>query len=170
MGQGRRLIAVLVLTLAASCGGGGGGSSPRDSGVDPLTPANISGVWAGVWQGSDAALGAVSGTWEATITQSGSAAAGPSLLLGDIDCMDGNLQTTTGGGSTIVTGIVARAPCGSVNWMLTAANTPQRDTTGPRPKRPPGASGSLTGKRISKLNEPRIRSVYPPAGPANTLV
>ena len=170
MGLGGRLIAALALSLAAGCGGGGGGSSGPggpDTGVVPAPP-DISGVWAGAWQGSDPALGTVGGTWEATFTQTGSSAIGPSLILGDIDCMDGTVQTTSS--ATTVTGIVTRPPCGSINWLLTAVNTTTGDATGTWTNGLTSGQGSLTGKRIARLNEARIRSIYPPAGGPDTVV
>jgi hypothetical protein len=159
----RGSIAALVCAcLLASCGGGGG----DDSGSSPPS-VDLSGVWAGAWQGSDPSLGSVSGTWEVTITQNGTAASGPSLLLGDIDCMDGVMQ---GGGQTSVTGSVTRAPCGSINWLLTAINPTSGDAGGTWSNATTRGSGSLTGKRIARLGMPRVRSVSPPAGLPGALV
>jgi len=69
-----------MLAVLAGCGGGGGSSPPPTP-----TPPDLSGVWAGAWQGSDPALGFVSGTWDIEITQGASSASGPGVLLGDVD-------------------------------------------------------------------------------------
>jgi len=154
--------ALLCACLLAGCGGGG------DGGSTPPPPPDLSGVWAGAWQGSDPALGTVSGTWEVTITQTSSSASGPSLLLGDIDCMDGSMLSTPSG--TTFNGSVTRPPCGGISWTLTAINTSTGDAGGTWSNSLTSGSGTLSGKRISKLNQPRIRSVFPPAGPANAVV
>jgi hypothetical protein len=104
----------VILAALAGCGGGSGGAPPP--------PPDLSGVWAGAWQGNDPSpggLGLVSGTWETEITQGATSASGPVELLGDVDCMDGQMQTNPDA-QTAVTGSVARAPCAAVNWMLTA--------------------------------------------------
>ena len=93
-----------ALAVLSGCGGGDGQQQP---------PPDLSGVWAGAWQGTDPSgggLGLVSGTWEVAITQGASSASGPVELLGDVDCMDGQMQTDPGVQSA-VTGAVARAPC-----------------------------------------------------------
>jgi YVTN family beta-propeller protein len=156
-----RIAALVCAWLLVGCGGGGGegGSSPPS--------VDLSGVWAGAWQGSDPSLGSVSGTWEVTITQSGTSATGPSLILGDIDCMDGVMQ---GGGQTSVTGSVTRAPCGQISWLLTAANSATGDVAGTWNNAVTHGAGSLSGKRIAKLGMPRVRSVSPPAGLPGALV
>lgn len=162
----RLLIGVLALLLAA-CGGGGGSDSK--SGVDTPT-VDLTGVWAGAWQGADSQLGNVSGTWEATITQSGPSATGQSLILGDIDCMDGSLQTVPDPNGAQVMGLVNRLPCGTIDWVLTAANTTTGEAAGTWSNRVTGGTGSLSGVRIAKLGSTRIRSVSPPAASAGTIV
>ena len=154
--------ALLCACLLAGCGGGGGGETP------PPPPPDLAGVWAGAWQGSDPSLGTVSGTWEVTITQTSSSASGPSLLLGDIDCMDGSMLSTPSG--TTFNGNVTRPPCGSISWTLTAINTTTGDAGGTWSNSFTGGAGTLSGKRISKLNQPRIRSVFPPAALPNAVV
>lgn len=166
-----RIAALLFASLVAGCGGGGS-SSPSPAPVDAVTPpitTDLSGVWAGAWQGADPALGPVSGTWEVAITQASTSASGPSLILGDIDCMDGAMQSNTGSGTTF-NGTVTRPPCGTINWTLTAINTTTGDATGNWTNATTSGQGSLTGKRISKLGDPRIRSVWPPAAVPGTLV
>src|SRR5512132_2615728 len=93
-----RVTTFVIAMLCAGCGGGGGGDGAPPPDID------LSGVWAGAWQGSDPSLGSVSGTWEVVISQDGRSAAGPSLILGDIDCMDGAMQTTVGSGTSSITG------------------------------------------------------------------
>ena len=103
-----------MLCMLAACGGGGDGD-------ETPPPPDLSGVWSGAWQGSDPQLGSVSGTWTVTITQGATSAQGPGTLLGDVDCMDGQVQTNPNA-QTAVTGSVVRPPCGTVNWTLTALN------------------------------------------------
>ncbi len=163
-----RPLRVTPFVLAMFClgcgGGGGGGETPPPQDVD------LSGVWAGAWQGSDPSLGSVSGTWEVVIAQSGRSAAGASLILGDIDCMDGAMQTTVGSGASAITGNVSRAPCGTIRWTLTAVNPDTGDTAGNWSNITTNGSGSMTGRRIAKLDGARIRSIYPPAGAPGALV
>src|SRR5690242_3853540 len=142
-----RVTPFVIAMLCAGCGGGGGGDPGRTRpGVD------LSGVWARAGQGSDPTLGAVSGTWEVVISQDGRSAAGPSLILGDIDCMDGAMQTTVGSGVSSITGNVARAPCGRINWTLTAVNSTTGDTAGTWSNAITRGTGSMSGKRIARLN------------------
>lgn len=159
-----RIAPFVIAMCCAGCGGGGGGDGTPPPDVD------LSGVWAGAWQGSDPGLGSVSGTWEVVISQSGRAAAGPSLILGDIDCMDGAMQTTVGSGVSTITGNVARAPCGAISWTLTAVNSATGDTAGTWSNAITRGTGSMSGKRIARLNGVRIRSVHPPAGAPNAIV
>lgn len=157
-----RAVALGFVSVLAACGG----DSPGVGAVG--ANADLSGVWAGAWQGSDPTNGTVSGTWEVTITQGSTSASGPSLLLGDIDCMDGFMQATQG--VTTFNGTVSRAPCGAVSWTLTAINTTSGDAAGTWSNATTNGKGSLNGKRISKLSEPRIRSVWPPAALPGALV
>jgi len=165
MAKPLRIAPLVIAMFCAGCGGGGGGD-----GTPPPPDVDLSGVWAGAWQGSDPSLGSVSGTWEVVISQDGRSAAGPSLILGDIDCMDGAMQTTIGSGVSSITGNVARAPCGAINWTLTAVNSTTGDTAGTWSNAITRGTGSMSGKRIARLNGVRIKSVYPPAGAANALV
>ena len=164
MARPLRVTPFVIALFCAGCGGGGGDPPPPPPDID------LSGVWAGAWQGSDPSLGSVSGTWEVVISQDGRSAAGPSLILGDIDCMDGAMQTTVGSGASSITGNVARAPCGRINWTLTAVNNTTGETAGTWSNAITSGTGSMSGKRIARLNGVRIRSVYPPAGAPNTLV
>lgn len=158
----RALAGTLALVLAA-CGGGGGGSGA------PPAPPDLSGVWAGPWQGSDPALGRVSGTWETTIAQGAASAGGPVLLLGDVDCMHGTM-TAAQDASAQVGGTLSRPPCRLNTWSLTALDVDAGSATGAWQQPEAGASGTLTGVRIARLGGPRIRFVSPPAGAAGTIV
>src|SRR5688500_20008304 len=93
--------AICLIALLTACGGGGGDDAA------PPVPPDLSGVWAGAWQGSDSQLGSVSGTWTVTINQTATSAFGPGTLLGDVDCMDGQMQSNPNA-QTAVTGSVIR--------------------------------------------------------------
>jgi YVTN family beta-propeller protein len=153
--------AAASFALLAACGGGGDGGQPP--------PPDLSGVWSGAWQGSDPTLGSVSGTWEVTITQGASSASGPGTLLGDVDCMDGLTQTNPNA-QTAVTGTVTRAPCGTVNWTLTALNVGAGAASGTWTNAQTFGSGTMTGTRIARLNGPRILFVSPPGGKAGAVM
>lgn len=163
MGQKRvstyRALSVCVActaALIAGCGGGGGG----DGGAPP--PPDLSGVWSGAWQGNDPQLGIVSGSWEATITQGPTSATGTGTLLGDIDCMDGQMQTNPGA-QTAVTGTLVRPGCpGQVNWTLTALSVANGAAAGTWNNTNTTGTGSMSGTRIAQLTGPRIRFVSPP--------
>jgi YVTN family beta-propeller protein len=152
-----------ALALSGCSGGGGGGGSPSSP-----TPPDLSGVWAGAWQGTDPSLGLVSGTWEVTITQGATSAAGPGTLLGDIDCMDGNMQSNPGT-QTSVTGFLTRPGCPQVNWTLTALNVASGAASGSWNNAGTGGSGTLSGARIARLSGPLVRFVSPPGGKAGTV-
>ncbi len=142
--------------LNAGCGGGGGG----DGGAPP--PPDLSGVWSGAWQGNDPQLGIVSGSWEATITQGPTSASGTGTLLGDIDCMDGQLQTNPNT-QTAVTGTLVRPGCfGQVNWTLTALSVANGAAAGTWNNTNTTGTGSMSGTRIAQLTGPRVRFVSPP--------
>lgn len=159
------IAATALAVLAGGCGGGGDGGG---GGGGSPPPPDLSGVWAGSWQGADPSLGAVSGTWEVEITQSSASASGPSVLLGLVDCMDGTMQS--GAGTSTVNGSVTRAPCATVNWQLTAVETVSGTAAGSWTNAGTGGSGTLTGARVARLGSTRILHVHPPAGTANTIV
>src|SRR4051812_40858062 len=156
----------IVVAALAGCGGGGDGDG-KDKGVESVL--DLTGVWAGSWQGSDPSLGTISGTWEVTLSTTKSGASGPSLLLGMIDCMEGFAQTSPVLGSTL-TGTVARAPCSGIEWELTAIN--DREGTAAGTWKNPGTSGrgTLTGARIAAIDGPRILHVHPPAAAPGAIV
>jgi YVTN family beta-propeller protein len=149
--------------LLAACGGGGGGDTP------PQTPPDLSGVWSGAWQGFDQQLGIVSGSWEVRIVQGASSATGAGTLLGDVDCMDGQMQTNPNAQAG-VTGSLFRPGCPQVTWLLTALNVSDGAAAGTWNNLGTGGSGSITGTRIARLNGPRIRFVSPPGGNLGTIV
>jgi DNA-binding beta-propeller fold protein YncE len=154
---------LLAAMLIAGCGGGGGDSTP----IPP--PPDLSGVWAGPWQGTDAVLGPVSGRWEATISQNASSAGGPTLLLGDVDCMDGVMDAARNAQGSL-SGTLTRPPCEANSWSLNALNVDMGSAAGAWQQPATGASGTLTGVRIARLGGPRIRFVNPPAGSPGALV
>ena len=151
----RGLVVSLALLLGACGGGGGGGPSA------PPAPPDLSRVWAGPWQGSDPAIGPVSGTWETTITQGATSAGGPVLLLGDVDCMNGVMSAAQDAQGQVA-GSLSRPPCPANTWSLTALNVDAGSATGAWQQPDSGASGTLTGMRIARLGGPRIRFVSPP--------
>lgn len=167
----RRGWSALLLLLAglAACGGGGCGGAT--CGPDPVPPQvpDLSGVWAGAWQGNDPVLGLVTGTWEIAITQGTSLGSGPTVLLGDVDCMDGQMQ---GGPDAVgrVSGTLKRPPCPDNSWSLTALSTSEGTATGSWTQPATGAQGSLSGVRVARLDGPRIRFVHPPAAAPGALV
>ena len=169
MNKRGRIGALVCAWLLASCGGGGGGG---DANLEPPPPPapDLAGVWAGVWQGNDQRLGLVSGTWEVVITQGARSASGPAVLLGDVDCMDGTMQTTFAE-HTPVNGTLARAACGSVTWQLTSLNQSESTASGSWNNAVTGGAGTLIGRRISLgAGKPRILHVHPPAGLSGTVV
>ena len=158
-----QIATAFAVLLIYGCGsGGGGGSAP------PAVP-DLSGVWAGAWQGTDPRLGFVTGTWQSEITQSDSSASGPGELLGDVDCMDGVLQTAAGNQS-VPNGAFTRARCGTINWALTALDVDAGSAAGSWSNTATGGTGTLSGVRIARLGGPRIRFVHPPAGRPGTVV
>lgn len=148
-------VATSIAVLTACGGGGGDGGSPQPA------PPDLSGIWSGAWQGSDPTLGLVSGTWTVTINQGLNSAFGPGTLLGDVDCMDGQVQTNPNT-QTSVTGSVTRAPCGTVNWTLTALSVSAGAASGTWTNAQTQGSGTMSGTRIANLTGPRISFVSPP--------
>lgn len=160
----RLICLAAVFSLLDGCGGGDGSNS---NSTPP--PPDLSGVWAGAWQGSDPTLGQVSGTWTVTIAQGASSATGPGTLLGDVDCMDGQMNTNPNA-QTSVTGSVTRAPCGTVNWLLTALSVSAGSAAGTWTNAQTFGSGTMSGTRIARLGGPRILFVSPPGGKSGAWV
>jgi len=165
-----RLAILIILTAAMTAcgGGGGGGGSSGGGGQPPRTAPDLAGVWAGSWQGADPALGVVTGTWEATLSQTTNGVAGAGYLLGDVDCMDGSVQGTAG--KTDMTGTLSRSPCQQNSWKLTALSTDSASATGSWTQSVSKAQGTFTGTRIAMPGGPRIRFLSPPAGAPDTIV
>lgn len=158
---GIRLLAVSALVLLNGCTGGGD---------TPAQPApELAGVWAGVWEGGDPALGAVGGTWVAEFAQSASQLSGPVRLLGDVDCMFGQALGGLDAQSQL-SGTLDRAPCQLNQWRLTALSTGANTAVGSWTQSVSGAQGSLSGKRIATPAGPRVLSVHPGAGRPGTVV
>jgi DNA-binding beta-propeller fold protein YncE len=155
---------VCLVALTAACGGGGG-----DDAAAPVPP-DLSGVWAGAWQGSDSQLGSVSGTWTVTINQTATSAFGPGTLLGDVDCMDGQMQSNPNA-QTAVTGTVTRPGCpGTVNWTLTALDVSDGAAAGTWRNTSTQGSGTMSGTRIATLDGPRIHFIHPPGAKSGAWV
>jgi len=162
----RRWVAAGALVICAGCG---------DDAVPPPrlpTPPDLSGVWAGTWQGDDPSLGGlglVSGTWDVEITQDASSASGAGVLLGDVDCMEGQLQVNPDT-SSAVTGSLSRPPCASVGWTLTALDITSGSASGSWSNSGTGGTGTLTGTRVALLDGPRIAFVNPPGAKPGAIV
>ena len=152
--------ALFLFAVLAGCGGGGDSAPPPQP-----TPPDLSGVWAGAWQGSDPSaggLGLVSGTWETDIAQGASSASGPAELQGDVDCIVGQMQTNPDA-QNAVTGTLVRPPhCPwTINWTLTAINVGEGSASGGWTNSLTGGTGTLSGVRIARRGGPRIRFVQP---------
>jgi YVTN family beta-propeller protein len=163
----------VVALCALSLIGGGCGVDDTFEPTPTPPPPDLSGVWAGSWQGDDpsnTSLGMVTGTWEVEITQGPASASGPTLLLGDVDCMEGQMQTNPGA-QTAVTGILTRPGCpATVNWKLTALNVTAGSATGSWANSVTLGSGTLSGARIARLGGPRILFIHPPGAKPGAIV
>ena len=152
---------LLVLALLQACGGGDGPSSPPP-------PPDLSGVWAGSWQGVDPALGTVSGTWEATLSGDTNSVTGVGSLRGDVDCMDGSLSGAAG--SNTITGTLNRTPCSGNSWQLSALSAATQAASGSWSQQSSGAQGNFNGVRIAKTGGPHISFISPASGGPGTIV
>lgn len=157
-------IALLVLLLAG-CGGGGSGAF-----VEKMPPpADLSGVWAGTWQGMDQSMGQVTGFMEATLVQDQYSVTGTGTLIGDIDCMDGNIEGSAG--STTFTGTLSRSPCPVNTWALTALSLSERRASGSWGRlMTTDAVGTFTVTQITKPGGPHIAFINPPGGLPGSVV
>jgi len=157
-----RWLAIALLGSLVACGGGGGDEPPPP-------PPDLSGVWAGTWEGLDSVFGQVSGGWEAEVSQSNVGMTGSFTLSGDVDCAEG---TMTGGLATgnVPTGTLLRPPCPFNEWVMTAIDLPARSSSGTWSKPETGGAGSFTGKLIATPDGPRISFFSPPGGGPGTLV
>jgi DNA-binding beta-propeller fold protein YncE len=160
----RSRAAALALGIATVAGCGGAGS---DS-TAPAVP-DLSGVWSGSWQGSDPALGLVTGTWEASIARTDAGATGTATLLGDVDCMDGVVAGAVDAAG-LVSGTYDRTPCQLNRWTLTAVNVVEGTATGSWTQDGSNAGGTFSGTRIAVPGGPRIAFLNPPGGTAGAIV
>jgi YVTN family beta-propeller protein len=157
-----KAVAILLLIgLLAACGGGSSSPPP------PPLP-DLSGEWAGSWQGTDPTFGTVTGTWVANLSGNSSAVTGAGSLRGDVDCMDG--AVSGGAGSNTLSGSFDRAPCSTNTWQLSALSTTAETASGSWAQQGSGAQGTFVGVRISKPGGPNIDYVYPPSGAPGTIV
>jgi YVTN family beta-propeller protein len=154
-------IALIATGVLAGCGGGGGHPAPPP-------PPDLSGVWAGSWQGVDPTLGPVTGFFDATVSQSSSAVSGTGTLIGDADCMDGSVTGSSNGSA--LTGTFNRTPCSLNSWQLTALSTADESATGSWSQNGSNAQGTFSGVRIARMGGPRIAFVSPPGGIPGTIV
>lgn len=158
------LIPFLVMLLAG-CGGSGSGAL-----VEKMPPpADLSGVWAGTWQGMDQSMGQVTGYMEATLQQNQYSVTGTGTLIGDIDCIDGNVEGSAG--STSFTGTLTRSPCPVNTWALTALSLTERRASGIWGRLTTNdAIGTFTVTQITKPGGPHISFINPPGGLPGTIV
>ena len=164
MGHQRAGLSLALITLAAlpGCGGGDGGTP------SPPPPPDLSGVWAGSWQGADPNVGPVTGTWEATLSGDSTGVSGNGTLMGDVDCMDGSVAGAVSGNT--FPGTLDRSPCGKNSWQLSALSTSDETASGTWSQQGSNAQGTFTGQRIAKPGGPRIEFVSPPGGVPGTII
>ncbi len=158
----RTVFTVVCLLALVGCGG-----SDSEEALPP--PPHIAGEWSGTWEGIDSAFGPAFGTWEATISQSGTVVKGPMSFGGDIDCAEGKMTGTADAVDQIVSGDIFRDPCPFNTWIFTAFNEAENSASGLWEK--PGLSlGSFEGQRIAKFTGPHIEYVYPPGARVGAYV
>jgi len=83
--------------------------------------------------------------------------------------MGGQMQTNPDT-SFAVTGSLARAPCATVTWTLTALNLFEGSASGSWFNTGTSGSGTLSGTRIARLGGPRVRFVNPPGAKPGAIV
>lgn len=154
---------ICASVLLVSCGGGGGSGGGAQIAIPDLT-----GIWAGSWQGTDPVLGTVTGTWEAELTQTQSDVVGTATLGGDVDCMDGDVQG--GADANSVSGTVNRAPCNLNDWTLTAVDPLSATASGTWTQIGSNAQGNFSGSRIARAGGPRILTINPRGGRQDTII
>ncbi len=157
-----RVWSVVALSVIAGLAGCGGGSST------PPTPPDLSGIWAGSWQGVNPAVGPVTGFWVADLSTGTSTVSGTGMLLGDVDCIDGSVAGSAGAGA--VTGSLDRTPCSQNSWQLSALSTPDFSASGSWSQAQSNAQGTFNGVRIAEPGGPRIDFMYPPGGSPGTIL
>jgi DNA-binding beta-propeller fold protein YncE len=159
-----KIIPCITLLLALTACGGGSGDK-----ADAIDPPRIAGIWSGTWEGIDSDFGPASGSWEATISQSGIDVRGPIFFGGDIDCAVGKMTGTADVDTDTISGKVFRDPCPSNDWIFTAFNQEEFIASGSWEKQGL-SSGTFEGQRIAKFTGPRIRYVYPPGAKASGMI
>jgi YVTN family beta-propeller protein len=165
----RSFVVVAATGVLAACGGGSS-SDPSPSPSSPsLPPPDLSGVWAGSWQGNDPQFGPVTGFWQATVAQGASSASAGVVLTGDVNCMEGQMRGASSG-SNAPSGTLDRSPCGLNSWTLTALNTSDNTATGSWTQDGSNAKGTFSGMRIATASGPQIAFFSPPSGAADTIV
>jgi YVTN family beta-propeller protein len=156
------LLGVVAFGMLTGCGGGSPSTGPAQTAPD------LSGTWAGSWQGVDPALGPVTGVWEADVSGSTSSVSGTGTLIGDVNCMSGTVAGAAG--ANALTGTLDRAPCSGNAWQLTALSTADETASGSWTQDGSNAQGTFIGVRIAKTVGPRVASVSPAGGAPGTLV
>src|SRR5258708_9851935 len=166
--DGRNLIAWFVSGVLLALGACGNGN---DTPQAALPAVDLSGVWAGTWQGTDPTVPGqvVTGNWEGVITQAQSTAAGTATLFGDVDCMEGTLLGSPGA-NNVVSGTYTRFGCKENNWTLTAVNLSDGSASGLWTQPLSGAQGAFTGSQIARPGGPRILFANPSGGLPGTVV
>ncbi len=154
-----------LAVLGSSCGGGGGDDAPPP----PPPPPDLSGVWAGTWEGFDSVFGRVTGSWEVEASQDESGVVGKAFLSGDVDCAEGDLSGTVPSGAA-PGGTLDRSPCPSNQWTLTALDLATRSASGTWTKPETGGAGSFTGTQVATPGGPRIAFFHPPGGRPGAIV
>jgi YVTN family beta-propeller protein len=163
---GRTLSIVLAAALAACAG-----EREEDRAPSPLA-VDLSGVWAGTWWGYDQVHGFVTGTWEASVTQTATGVDGAIVLGGDVDCPDGTVAggTSEVDGATVVAGTLERPPCPGNGWTLTALDLVARTVSGVWEQPAYQAAGAFTGAQVGRRGGPHVGFFSPAAGRPGALV
>lgn len=160
------VILASIVALVSSCGGGGEGTGGFANQTPP--PPDLSGVWAGTWQGADQAMGIVTGFGEVDLSQNQIYVTGTSTLIGDVDCMDGTVQAAPTGNAFL--GTIDRPPCSQIQWGLTALSIPERKASGVWSNAGTGGQGTFSLTQIATPGGPRISFVNPPGGFPGTVM
>lgn len=160
----RPLVLVIGLLFLILQGCGSSGGNP-----EPPPPPDLSGAWAGTWDGVDSIFGQVSGRWEAEADQSDSGVSGTFFLFGDVDCAEGTLSGSLDT-NNIPTGTLLRPPCPHNEWVLSAIDLNGRNASGTWTKPATGGGGAFSGTQVAVPGGPRIRFFTPPGATAGGLV
>lgn len=166
-------IGVMLVAVLAGCGGGGSGDSGAPSPGSspppaPPTPPDLSGVWAGTWNGVDPQLGTVTGVWKGTVAGTSSAVAGDITLTGDVDCMEGTVRGSEY--ALVLTGTLDRSPCPLNSWQLSALDIVNESVSGSWAQESSNALGHFSGTRIATPSGPVVDFISPPGGRPGAIV